>query len=45
MLSQLDPESKGQGHSKNQKIMPQGATNNPSTKKCAGTRPVTGVEC
>ena len=33
MLPQLDLESKGQGHSKNQKIMPQGALNMPSTKK------------
>ena len=27
MLSQLDLERKGQGHSKNQKTMPQGAIN------------------
>ena len=32
-LSQLDLESKGQGHSKIQKTMPQGAINMPSTKK------------
>ena len=33
MLSQLDCETKGQVHSKNQTAMPQGAINMPSTKK------------
>ena len=42
-LLQLDLDSKGQGHSKNQKTMPQKAINMPSTKKSAGIRPVTGV--
>ena len=32
-LSQFDLESKGQGHSKNQKTILQGAINMPSTKK------------
>ena len=32
-LSQLDLESKGQDHSKNQKTMPQGTINMLSTKK------------
>ena len=45
MLPQLDFESKVQGHSKNQKTMPQGAKNMPSTKtKLAGICPVTGVQ-
>ena len=43
MLSQIDLESKGQGHSKNQKTMPQAAINIPSTKKIAEIRPITGV--
>ena len=38
-LSQLDLESKGQGHSKNLKTMPQGAINMPSTKKMSRHSP------
>ena len=37
-LSQLDLESKGQGHSKNQKTIPQGAINMPPKKILAGIR-------
>ena len=37
--SHLDLESKGQGHSKNQKTMPQGAINKPSTKKISRDSP------
>ena len=44
MFSQLDLESTGQVNSKKQKKMPQGAINMPSNKKCAGIRPVTGVQ-
>ena len=35
-LSQLDLESKGQGHSESQKTMPQGAINMQSTKNEQG---------
>ena len=42
-LSQLDLESKGQGHHKNQRTMPQEAINMPSTEKLAGIPPITGV--
>ena len=38
-LSELDLESKGQGHSKNQKTMPQGAINMSSTKKMSRDSP------
>ena len=38
-LSQLDLESKGQGHSKNQKTMPQGAINMLSTQKIGRDSP------
>ena len=39
MLSQLEIESKGQGHRKNQRTMPQGAINMPSTKKISRDSP------
>ena len=39
MLSQLDLESKSQGHRKNQRTMPQGAINMPSTKKISRDSP------
>ena len=41
MLTQLDLDSKGQGHSKNQKTMPLGAINMPSPQKKSR---VTGVQ-
>ena len=42
MLSQLDLVSKGQGHSNNQKTMPQGEINIPSAKNEQGFCPITG---